>query len=250
VVFVSPEEVSHECQERLGYAFKNLSLLVQSLTHASVAESRTDSNERLEFLGDAVLGFVICEELYRRFPEYQEGDLTKIKSAVVARRTCADVANRLGLTDMLILGKGMSTRSRLPGSLAAAALESVIAAIYLDAQDIGVVREFILRNLGPHIDQAAASQNQRNYKSQLQQYAQKEHGTTPVYELLDEQGPDHSKCFEVCVQILGMRYPSAWGPNKKEAEQKAAQIALRELHLLQDPPAKGASPPRASGADL
>lgn len=232
---MSHEELLRECQERIGYRFRDPELLVQALTHASVADSRVDSNERLEFLGDAILGFVICEELYRRFPEYLEGELTKIKSAVVARRTCAGISAELGLTDLLFLGKGMSSRSRLPGSLAAAALESIIAAIYLDSGRLDPARRFILDQLGERIAEAAASQNQSNFKSQLQQHAQKQHGSTPVYELLDEQGPDHSKCFEVCVQINGRRFPSAWGPNKKEAEQKAAQIALRELNLLREP---------------
>lgn len=232
---MSDDDLVRNCQERIGYRFRHPELLVQALTHASVAERRVASNERLEFLGDAVLGFVICEELYRQFPEFLEGELTKIKSAVVARQACARVSTNLGLTDLLVLGKGMSSRSRLPVSLAAAALESIIAAIYLDSGGLEAPRTFILQHLGPRIDDAAASQNQSNFKSQLQQHAQKTNGTTPIYELLDEQGPDHSKCFEVCVQINGRRFPSAWGPNKKEAEQKAAYIALRELELLDDP---------------
>jgi ribonuclease-3 len=231
---VSDDDLVGKCQERLGYRFRNPDLLRQALTHASVAERRVESNERLEFLGDAILGFVICEELYRQFPDYLEGELTKIKSAVVARRACARVSTELGLTDLLMLGKGMSSRSRLPSSLAAAALESIIAAICLDSGGLEAPRAFILRHLSQRIDDAASSQNQSNFKSQLQQHAQQAHGTTPIYELLDEQGPDHSKCFEVCVQINGRRFPSAWGPNKKEAEQKAARIALRELQLLDD----------------
>ncbi|MBU0618269.1 MAG: ribonuclease III, partial [Planctomycetes bacterium] len=121
-----------ECQERINYEFRDVSLLQAALTHASSANSRCDSNERLEFLGDAVLDLVICQELYERLPHALEGELTKIKSAVVSRRVCAQVADQLHLPEALTLGQGMEPNDRLPRSLAAAVLESVIAAIYLD----------------------------------------------------------------------------------------------------------------------
>jgi len=108
----------------------------------------------------------------------------------------------------------------------------LIAAIYLDSTSLEATRDFILWTAGPHITQAAESEHQRNFKSQLQQYAQKSLSGTPLYDLMDEKGPDHSKCFEVCVVIRGKRYPSAWGPSKKEAEQKAAYLALRELNAV------------------
>jgi ribonuclease-3 len=110
--------------------------------------------------------------------------------------------------------------------------ESLIAAIYLDSGSLDAAKEFILRTASAHITQAAESEHQRNFKSQLQQHAQKMLGATPIYELLDEKGPDHSKCFEVGVVIRGKRYGSAWGPSKKEAEQKAAYLALRELDAV------------------
>ncbi len=140
----------------------------------------------------------------------------------------------MGLPLLLLLGKGMSSRTYLPSSLAAAVFESLIAAIYLDA-GIDEARRFILENAGEHIRKAAESEHHRNYKSQLQQYAQRHRSITPVYELLDEQGPDHSKCFEVAVCLDGVRFPSAWGPSKKEAEQKAAYSALRQLHVIESP---------------
>jgi ribonuclease-3 len=221
------------CQQAIEYRFKDQSLLSAALTHASVAANRLASNERMEFFGDSVLGMVVCRYLYEQYPDLLEGELTKIKSAVVSRKTCAEVSEKLGLPQWLYLGSGISSRSKLPLSVAAAVFESLIAAMTLDA---GVERtsEFILKHMLPSIEEAAGSQHQNNYKSQLQQYAQREKGATPVYEMLDEKGPDHSKCFEIAVCIAGRRYGSAWGPSKKEAEQKAAWNALVELNLVKD----------------
>jgi ribonuclease III len=229
---VTEEEALQGVQRAIGYTFKNPALLAAALTHASSADCRLHSNERLEFLGDAVLGMVVCTDLYRQFPEYLEGELTKVKSAVVSRKTCAQISRELELPKYLFLGKGMSGRAPLPSSLAAAVYESLIAAIYLDSDSLDVIRDFILRTVAQHIEQAAASEHQRNYKSQLQQYAQRFMSATPMYDLLDEKGPDHSKCFEISVVIQGHRFTSAWGPSKKEAEQKAAYLALRELDAV------------------
>jgi ribonuclease III len=227
---VSPE-VQQMAEKILGYPFKNADLLKEALTHASIADNRLQSNERMEFLGDAVLDLIVCEALYLRFPEYLEGDLTKIKSAVVSRRTCAEVSNETGLTDLLITGKGIHSRSAMPNSLAAAVYESITAAIYLDG-GFEAVKDYVLRTMNPKIDSIASNSHHQNYKAVLQQHAQKILGGTPIYELLDEKGPDHSKCFEVCVVIDGKRFNSAWGPNKKMAEQKAALFALEELGVF------------------
>jgi ribonuclease-3 len=185
----------------------------------------------MEFLGDAVLDLIICELLYLKFPQYQEGDLTKVKSAVVSRKTCAEVADETGLTDLLIIGKGISSRSSMPSSLAAAVYESIVAAIYLDG-GFDVVKQYVVRTMSSKVESIASNTHQQNYKAVLQQHAQKAMAATPVYELLDEKGPDHSKCFEVCVTIDGRRYSSAWGPNKKMAEQKAALLALEDLGVF------------------
>jgi ribonuclease-3 len=227
------------CQQDLGYQFKDISLLEAALTHASVASTRLASNERMEFLGDSILGMVVCRYLFDNYPEYLEGELTKIKSSVVSGKTCAEISERIGLTQYLFLGNGISSRSRLPMSVSAAALEALIAAIALDG-GFDHACEFILRQIVPDIERAIASEYQQNYKSQLQQHAQKELGVTPLYELLDEKGPDHSKCFEVAVCIAGQRFPSAWGPSKKEAEQKAALNALIAMNLAiaEDVPAQ------------
>jgi ribonuclease-3 len=227
---VTPE-IHERAEKVLGIQFKNPQLLQESLTHASIANHRLQSNERMEFLGDAVLDLIICEALYLKFPQFLEGDLTKIKSAVVSRRTCAEVAMETGLADLLIIGKGISSRESMPSSLAAAVYESIVAAIYLD-QGFDVVKAYILRTMASKILDISANIHEHNYKAMLQTYAQKTMGTPPLYELLDEKGPDHSKCFEVCVAIGGRRFTSAWGPNKKMAEQKAALMALEELGVL------------------
>lgn len=220
------------CQKNLGYRFKAMDLLQAALTHSSSADVRKNSNERLEFFGDSVLGLVVCEELYERLPDAQEGELTKIKSAVVSRRICAEVAEELRLPDALALGQGLEPGEQLPKSLAAGVLEAVIGAIYLDG-GLEAARKFILRTMGDHLDEACESEHQFNFKSQLQQHAQRALNATPQYELLDEKGPDHSKCFEIAVSIGYRQFPSAWGPSKKEAEQKAARVALEELGVLE-----------------
>lgn len=126
----------------------------------------------------------------------------------------------------------MAGRPGLPSSVAAAVLESIIAAIYLDG-GLKPARDFILKQMVPFIEEAAGSSHQHNFKSALQQYAQKHLPVTPVYVLLDEKGPDHAKCFEICVELQGRRHSSAWAASKKEAEQKAALLALSELGLAQ-----------------
>jgi len=225
---VADADLSARAQELLGHTFRDPDLLQTSLTHSSVANSRVESNERLEFLGDAVLGMVVCEELYRRFGQWLEGDLTKVKSVIVSRRVCAEIADSTGLTELLVLGNGVGGKSNLPTSLRAAVYESVIGALFLDG-GIDAAKGFILRTMAPHLASAAGPGSNENYKSSLQQYAQRRLAATPQYEALDEQGPDHSKCFEISVVLDGERFPSAWGPSKKEAEQEAARRALETL---------------------
>src|SRR5271154_3628550 len=129
---ITEAEILEECQTAVGYRFNRTELLRAALTHTSGADTRLSSNERLEFLGDAVLGLVTVEQLYLRFPEYQEGDLTKIKSAVVSRRTCARISRLLNLGDFLFLGKGMNFQTAIPANLLADVYESLVGAIYLD----------------------------------------------------------------------------------------------------------------------
>ncbi len=196
-----------------------------------MAESRIASNERLEYLGDAVLGLVTVELTYRRFPLLLEGDLTKIKSHVVSRESCAAIAARLRLEDHLVLGKGMQNAGPLPASLTSSALEAVIGAVYIDG-GFEAAAAFIRPYLAEMIDRTAQSGHQQNFKSVLQQHAQQTLGHSPVYRILDEKGPDHAKCFKICVEIGGRRFEPAWGQTKKKAEQDAALIALRELGVV------------------
>ena len=217
------------CEHRINYHFEDQSLLLSALTHASGAEHRLASNERLEFLGDAILGAIVCELLFHQYPDYLEGDLTKIKSVVVSRQSCAKISEALGLDDCLIVGKGMASNPVVPPSLLADVFESLLAAIYLDGGD-PPARKFVLEYIAPEIELAAAGELGGNYKSLLQQLAQRDMGTTPTYQVLDEKGPDHAKCFKVCAVVGGERYQPAWGRNKKEAEQRAACNALAELN--------------------
>lgn len=228
---LSQADAINRAQEVIDYRFNDERLLSVALTHASIADHRLVSNERQEFLGDAVLGLIVCDELYRRYPNHLEGEMTMTKSVVVSRKTCAEIAGAIGLADLLFLGKGISDRSRIPLSLKAAAFESIIAAIYLDG-GFEAARQFVLPHVDRFIDAAANSDNQNNFKSHLQQYAQQYLAATPQYDTLDEQGPDHNKCFEVCVSINGQRFPSAWGSSKKEAEQRAAMRAMQEINAL------------------
>lgn len=219
-----------ECQKVIGYQFQQPELLRAALTHASGANTRLASNERMEFLGDAVLGLITCELLYNRFPEYQEGDLTKVKSVVVSRRTCARFSREMNLGQFLFLGRGMhaSTES-VPASMLADMYESLVAAIYLDG-GLGAAKEFVLKQLGPEVNEVVEAAHGGNFKSLLQQIAQREFNSTPQYVLLDEKGPDHSKCFKIAAVIGRHTYAGAWGRNKKEAEQRAAMNALAQVN--------------------
>jgi ribonuclease-3 len=225
-----------QCQDTIEYRFDDEELLAIALRHSSACEQRVDSNERLEFLGDAVLDIIICEELFQQFPHYLEGDLTILKSAVVSGKSCAQVARRLELQPFLQVGKGIDEQRGLPDSLVAAMLESIIGAIYLDG-GLKKTRKFVLRHFELLIKLASEDQYHRDYKSMLQQHAQAKLGVTLNYELLDEKGPSHAKAFEIGVSMViegkTRRFTPAWGISKKEAEQEAARKSLEELGMLE-----------------
>jgi len=221
-----------QIEDVIGYRFTDRSLLERAFVHSSVASCRLESNERLEFLGDSVLGLVACQRIFDLYPDLLEGDMTKIKSAAVSRRTCAKLARSLGLQKLLIVGKGMMGQAALPQSLSAAVLEAVVGALTLDG-GIEAARTFLLPLLDPVIEAAAESGHQHNFKSVLQQHAQQQLERSPGYRTLDEKGPDHSKCFKVCVEIGERQFDPVWGQSKKEAEQHAALKALIELGLAQ-----------------
>jgi ribonuclease-3 len=221
-------EALEGCQEVIGYQFRDPGLLREALTHASGANHRLASNERMEFLGDAILGAIVCDMLYRRFPDYLEGDLTRIKSIVVSRRTCAKISEEMGIDEFLLIGKGMGSHDQTPSSMMADVFESLIGAIYLDG-GMEAARGFIEREIGPEIDAVEGGQGGVNHKSRLQQVAQRQFGETPSYLLLDEKGPDHSKCFKMAARIGSRCFAPAWGRNKKDAEQHAALNALCQI---------------------
>lgn len=225
---LSRKEKLSECQKILKYKFESLWLLDKALTHSSSKSKETPSNERLEFLGDAILGLVVSEYLFRSFPHFNEGELTGIKSEVVSSKSLVKCSKALRLDQYICVGKGISTRRFLPSSVAANAFEAVIGAVFLDG-GLERAREFVLRNISEQMINVLQNQDQTNHKSVLQQISQKHFACTPVYRVIREKGPDHVKSFEVVAVIRGEEYPSAWGRSKKEAEQKAAKKAIQKL---------------------
>ncbi len=225
------EQTINKIQSSLGYEFSDRSILAHALSHSSGVSDKLASNERLEFLGDAILDLIICQELFEKFPDYLEGDLTKIKSMMVSRKTCSKIAEQLDFIDDIKIGSGMTASSSLKGSIAAGALEAIIAAIYLDG-GLKAAKKFVLRIFKPIIEKVDAQHHHENYKSLLQHHVQQKMKAKVHYELLDEKGPDHHKCFEVAAAVSDKRFPSAWGNNKKEAQQQAAYNALVELGVL------------------
>lgn len=216
------------CERALGYTFQDRRWLVSALTHASRAQHRLGSNERLEFLGDSILGMIVCEHLYHSYPNLLEGELTRIKSVVVSRQTCADISRDLGIEEFLFLGKGMSLKEALPQSVLSDVLESIVAAIYLDG-GWEAVHEFAHTHVIPKVAPVATGDSGENFKSQLQQLTQREFGETPTYVLLDERGPDHNKSFRVAARVGKLQFDAAWGNTKKQAEQDAARLAMEVL---------------------
>ena len=223
-----PDHVSHRmklAEERIGYQFTNRDLLRQALTHSSSATSRLDSNERLEFLGDSVLGMIICRELYSRFPDRREGELTQQKSRLVSRTTCARVARDLGAQEIVIVGRGLQS---IPDSIEAALVESLIAAVYLDG-GLDVARQFILKSFRTELESCARGEPE-NFKSILQEETQRLSNVAPSYLLKDHRGPDHAREYCIAVHAEGQEFDSAWGRSKKEAEQRAAFNALQIIN--------------------
>jgi ribonuclease-3 len=221
------EKLLNRSEEILEFEFEDRALLRQALTHASLASRRIDSNERLEFLGDAILGSVVSEELFHRYPDLPEGDLTRMKSVLVSRDTCARITQRIKLDEVVRLGKGVRLQQQIPASILAALYEAVIGAVYIEA-GYESASELILRTIDPEFDCVETDITQ-NFKSTLQQLGQKEYGATPSYRVVDEQGPDHSKCFKIAAFVSGREFTGAWGNSKKQAEQRAAENALCEM---------------------
>ncbi|MCL4106800.1 UNVERIFIED_CONTAM: hypothetical protein GTU68_046194 [Idotea baltica] len=214
------------CEAAIGYEFRDVAILRRSLTHSSSATTRLDCNERLEFLGDAVLGLVICEYLFERFPDRREGQLTQQKSHLVSRAVCTDVGERLQLHEFIFVGKGLTA---IPDSLKAAVVESIIAAIYRDG-GLAEARDFILRAFAIELEDGGDAEAD-NYKSLLQEETQKYGNLVPRYQILNERGPDHAREFQVSVEVGDEKFVGDWGRSKKLAEQNAAMLALHRFEV-------------------
>jgi ribonuclease-3 len=232
---LSETEILEHLEARLGRKFENPQFALQALTHSSAKDKDSPCNERLEFLGDSILGHVVSEHLFHHFPGYEEGDLSTLKSVIVSAPTLARKAQELGLDRVVILGRGLKEKRNLPRSILANSLEALIAAIYLDG-GFEAARSFILTLLKGTVDEVLKDEHEKNYKSLLQDYAQRSRATIPAYRVMKEEGPDHKKMFQVVVELAGTQYGPAWGANKKEAEQKAAKRALQTLGLLSGTP--------------
>lgn len=226
------EKQLQELESKLGITFLNKSLLSQSLTHSSYAHESKEKvydNERLEFLGDAVIKLVISEFLYNKFPTYSEGDLTKIRAVAISDDILGLVSGKLKLGMFVLLGAnerrtgGSERKSNL-----ANALEALIGATYLDA-GLGKARDLLLELLMPEIDKISKVGYIKDFKSALQEFVQKKQWGLPFYSVIRETGLKHRKTFLMEVKIMGQAYGVGRGPNKKEAEQAAAKIALARL---------------------
>jgi ribonuclease-3 len=217
-----------ECEAELGYRFREPQFLAQALTHSSIKTEDNPSNERLEFLGDSVLGLVMTEFLYNYFSDHDEGELTQIKSFVVSTQVLAKESERLKLSAFYNVGKGVTRKRSMPVSLQANVFEAVVAAIYKDG-GLESARRFILRNLFHHVLSVAEDEHEKNWKSLLQQYAQREMNLTPTYKVVEEKGPDHGKSFIVIAMLGKVAGKTGLGRSKKEAEQLAARETLNAI---------------------
>ena len=219
-------------ENKLGYTFQNPQLLENALTHSSCAnESRgkLSSNERLEFLGDSILGMVVADHLYRNHPDLPEGELTRTRAALVCEESLVEVAEELGLGEYLRLGKGEEAGGgRQRPSIRADAVEAVLAAVYLDG-GIGEASALIHRVLLDAERQEAVEARRRDYKTLLQELVQRTPGRTITYRLVKETGPDHCRVFVMEVSVNGQPVGQGEGRSKKEAEQAAAASALKAL---------------------
>jgi len=227
------EHKTEELQKKINYQFSNKELLVRSLTHSSYANEgfhkNCISNERLEFLGDSLLGMTVAHLIYQRKPELSEGQMTKLRADLVCERSLAVLAKELDLGSYLLLGRGeLSGGGRDRPSILSDALEALIAAIYLDG-GYEPVKQLITTYFTPRVN--APVNNITDYKTQLQEIIQCKPGQTLIYEKIDEQGPDHNKIFVIDVKLNGKTIGTGRGKTKKSAEQEAAKIAIEDLSV-------------------
>jgi ribonuclease-3 len=222
-----------ELEQHIGYTFKSKSILEQALSHRSyafaVSNSKLMSNERLEFLGDALLGFVISHYLFDKYPHYGEGELSRIKSLIISRKALKEAADRIHLGDYLLLSHSEEkTGGRNRFSINTNAFEAVVAAVYLDG-GFQTARRFIKRHVVTLLKDLLRDEDFFNYKSKLLEIIQAKSDEVPKYSVVKEVGPDHNKTFEISVTFWGKEYGAGEGKNKKEAEQIAARNAIENL---------------------
>jgi len=212
---------------------EDLDLLRRALTHKSYLAEVSDlvSNERLEFFGDAVLGMIVSEHLFAKFSEKQEGELAKVKAVAVSEPILAEAANKMGIAPALFLSTGEEmSGGRARSSILADALEAVVAAVYL-SQGLEAARKFVLKALGPILEDIEREEHHRNYKSILQELTQSLYRRAPKYVVVEESGADHDKTFIVEAQLDGSSLGCGTGKSKKQAEQAAALEALQHPEL-------------------
>lgn len=223
-----------ELIKNLNIKINNLNIIDKALTHSSYVNENKDlkleSNEKLEFLGDAVLGLVITEYLYNLYPDYSEGKLSKMKSRLVSAEVLSKLSNELSLGEYMLLGKGEEkSGGRKRQSNIENAFESVVGAIYLDSGFKESANFIINRFNEQFLEHFQSKEIGKDYKGELQEFSQKKFNTSPVYSVVSEVGPEHKKIFEVRVLIKGKEYGRGVGKSKKEAEQKASSNAINFL---------------------
>lgn len=214
-------------QQVLEHPFQNGALLVEALTHTTYANEhpKARANERLEFLGDSIVGLVVAQHIFERFPDLPEGEMTKLRAAVVCEPSLAGRSRQLGVGARLRFGRGESVSGRDRDSILADAFEAIVGALYLDG-GLESARRFVLRELEPVVGAARQGLVRVDYKTQLQELLQREGAEAPQYRMLTEEGPAHAKRFQVGVYYKGNMLGTGWGRNKKEAEQESAREAL------------------------
>lgn len=225
-------QATSQFEQATGLVFRDKTLLQRALTHRSLLNETRElllaDNERLEFLGDAVLGFVVGEYLYHCFPELREGPLTNLRAAVVREETLARFAEQIGLGDHLLMGRGEAESGRRRPAVLCAAFEALVGAIYLD-QGLEAVRRFLLPLVEPTLPELVEWAAVKDAKSRLQEWSQAELHATPRYQTVAVEGPDHARTFTVTVTINGKVYGVGHGQSKQKASQAAAEDALRKI---------------------
>ena len=218
-------------QDVIKYKFSNISLLNAALIHTSLVNSDVAPFERMEFLGDSVLGLIVAEELFLKYPSYSEGELSKLKSKIVSRKFLAMRAKEYGFNNYIKLSdEAIQSGGKNSVSILGDAMESIICAIYLDG-NLEDVRTFILNFILKHVEKKLVIADMKDYKSTLQEYTQGKFQITPVYKIVSEEGPEHEKIFTSEVWISKKLAGTGKGSNKKEAQQSAAKAACNSLEL-------------------